>query len=166
MIFSLNLEMLRCFGRMASTWKEFSFFADMSLSCTVGSDYHRKRQGKAETVSPQAIANELKKEFHIQLQIKDRTDTYQVRYEDFCQNTELVEKVKRFVNSPISETGKTGQFNIKHPVRRKESRLHGNQITTKRVSRWQHEKNRELVQNAHRCFSLIPAYTEFWNYEE
>lgn len=155
-------------------WENYwQHFPDMKVILTgrdprdiyISTYYHRRRQGKEETVSPQAIANELKKEFRVQLQIDDRADCLQVRYEDLCQDTTIVDEVKDFVKSPISKTGRIGQFNVKHPIRWEETQVHGGQITAKCVSRWRNEDDTALVQDAKRCFRLMPAYVEFWKYK-
>lgn len=156
-------------------WKNYRrHFPDMKVILTgrdprdiyISTYYHRQRIGKVEPMSPHAITNELKREFRLQLQMKNMADILLVRYEDLCQDSSIIEKIKRFVHSPIKRTGKIGQFNLMHPHRRKEAQLHGGQITTKHVSRWRQEKNQQLVQEAQACFNLMQEYVEFWGYEQ
>lgn len=132
------------------------------------STYYRWRRGlprKRTSVTPDEIADELQKEFNLQLLILDATnDHITLRYEDLCMQPALINEVLAFVDSPIPTIGRIGAFTGRHPDRDDEYRLHGNQITAQRVQRWRRESNTERVEEAQRVFELMPEYTDFWDY--
>ena len=76
------------------------------------------------------------------------TDCLKIRYEDLCTNENLFDKILTFVESEIPAIGAIGSFNALNPKRQDEYELHGDQITDKRVNRWHHESDKNLVMEA------------------
>jgi hypothetical protein len=131
------------------------------------SNYHRFQRGLLKHKSshtPIEIANELSRGFAMQLQLRESTNAFPVRYEDLCLQPQLFAEIKRFVDSPIPTMGEVGQFTGKHPDRSYEQQLHGNHISAQSVSRWRKEQDASLLADAQSCFDQMPEYTAFWNY--
>lgn len=115
---------------------------------------------------PEAVADGLNDEFRQQLAMYESADCLKVRYEDFCAQPAVFERVKAFVGSAIGSVGEIGAFNAANPLRVGEYELHGNNITQRRIRRWKDEIDEKLLAEAQRAFDLMPEYCEFWQYEK
>lgn len=130
--------------------------------------YYRWEKGTggwAGPFTPKRVAADLNREFRAQLEMSLTTDTLRVRYEDLCTCKEVMETVKRFVGSSIPGIGAVGAFNALNPKRVDEYHLHGDDITTKRVGRWEQEFDNHLVASACETLELMRDYCEFWGYD-
>lgn len=131
--------------------------------------YHRQRQGlgtwKGE-YTPQRVAADLNAQFAFQLEMHAAGPTLRVRYEDFTADPGAIERVRRFIDSPIPATvpGEIGGFLARAPGRADEHALHGGSITTRRAGRWRDEPDAALRDQARMLFDLMPDYATFWNY--
>ncbi|OHB35309.1 MAG: hypothetical protein A3G70_02015 [Planctomycetes bacterium RIFCSPLOWO2_12_FULL_39_13] len=156
-------------------WRKYiQYFPEMKILLT-GRDprdiyislFYRVKSGKGNfsgTFCPGAVADDLNKEFQKQLEMHKETDCLKIRYEDLCTNENLFDKILTFVESEIPAIGDIGSFNALNPKRQDEYELHGDQITDKRVNRWHHESDKNLVMEAQKTFDLMPEYCEFWGY--
>jgi len=127
--------------------------------------YHQKTLQWHDPFTPQTVAQFLTTQFDMQLGLRGATDSFLVRYEDFCTDPSVFTNIKLFVNSPLSKTGDVGSFVATQPRRKSEHYIHGGQITMKRVERWKSETDSHLLADAHKLFDLMPQYCEFWKYE-
>lgn len=114
--------------------------------------------------TPAKVANFINREFSLQLSISQSTETMKVRYEDFCTQPEMINRVKSFIKSQIPNSGKVGAFVSRHRIRRSEWDLHGGKITQKSINRWREESDRRLLEQSHEFFNLLSDYSNFWGY--
>ena len=71
---------------------------------------------------------------------------------------EVLEQIKKFVESDVPEIGMIGQLSkFDHLV-------HGYQITGKRVYRWKNEPDKRLLAEAQEVFDNLKDYCKFWDY--
>lgn len=115
--------------------------------------------------TPNSAAEQLNAQFSRQLQMREKVDCLDVRYEDLCSDPKVVENILSFSDSPLTNAGAVGQFIHAHPKRRHEYRKHGAAISKQSVNRWQREQDGLLLKDAVKFASLMPVYTSFWNYE-
>lgn len=116
--------------------------------------------------NPELVAADLNTEFKRQLEIAETMDCLPVRYEDFCQDSQLFEQIKIFVNSPLPGGGGIGEFLSKGGQGgRLEHQLHGKRITARCVNRWQTETDPTLVREAEQVFELMTDYCRYWGYQ-
>ena len=131
--------------------------------------YYRVKSGKGNfpgTFCPDTVADDLNNEFQRQLEMQKETECLKIRYEDLCTDEKYFNKITTFVESEIPRIGAVGSFNALNPKRQDEYELHGNRITSKRVSRWHLESDKNLVNEAQPTFDLMPEYCEFWGYKK
>lgn len=131
--------------------------------------YHRVRQEKGTwqgPFGPQAVADDLLGEFRRQMEMIQRSKCLEVKYEDLCCDPGVIERVRLFVDSPMSHVGKIGGFSASNPQRREEFDLHADRITDKRVRRWASETDAALLEAANKTFALMGEYCEFWGYAD
>lgn len=158
-------------------WKKYiHYFSEMKILLT-GRDprdiyislFSRVKSGKGNfsgTFCPETVADDLNKEFQKQLEMHKETGCLKIRYEDLCTSGNLFDKILTFVESEIPVIGAIGSFNALNPKRQDEYELHGERISDKRVNRWHHELDNNLVLEAQKTFDLMPEYCEFWGYEK
>jgi len=115
--------------------------------------------------TPKSLANSLNKEFKKQLEMYKTMRCLTVRYEDFCSDITVMNDILLFSECKIDNHGDIGGFNKNNPQRENENKLHGGEITSKRVARWKNENDKEIIKSAEPVFSLMPEYTEFWEYD-
>lgn len=116
--------------------------------------------------TPEAVAEELLKQFDMQLKIRHVADCMLIRYEDLCTDPRTYDEIKRFVRSPIPEIGAIGKFNARHRKRADEFQIHGEEITAQRVNRWRSETDEAVLADAGVVFRHMAGYCEFWGYRE
>lgn len=119
---------------------------------------------KRRQVDPQLIAAELNAEFAMQRALMAETEHHCIRYEDFCTDETVLERVKQFVQTPAVAHGNVTQFLSHHADRTYEADKHGGQISHKSVGRWRRETDEALAAAAQATFDLMPDYTAFWGY--
>ena len=155
--------------------KVFRLFPDMKVILTARnpmdiyiSHYNRvlNDKGKFRDLEPKGVATHLNEQFQKQLEMFEAADCMKVRYEDFCTNPSVYNEVKSFVSSGIPQIGAVGSFNTGNPKRVEEYELHKDSITDKRVNRWQHEKDENILRDARKVFNLMAEYCKFWGYEK
>jgi hypothetical protein len=131
--------------------------------------YFRATSGKGSwsgPFTPERVSEHLNDEFARQLEVYDTGVCMKVRYEDLAADPDVVlQQAITFTDSPIPGVGPIGGFTGTAPGRSNEYELHGNRITSRRISRWQTEQDRGLVMEAERVFDLMPEYCDFWGYE-
>lgn len=139
---------------------------DIYISLYYRLEKERGRRWKGE-FSPETVAENLLLQFKHQVNMLNAADCMKVKYEDFCTDNQLLEKIKKFVKSPIpGGAGDIGGFLSANPKRQDESSVHGSAITDSRVRRWAQEQNQEIVTQAQKAFDLMPEYNKFWEYEK
>jgi hypothetical protein len=131
--------------------------------------FARKKTDKwkdGRILTPKVLCQALSKDFEMQKNMYTEYKAVKVRYENLCLDTkEVVEYMKKFVNSPIPDIGEVGGFLSNNPKRIGEYELHGNEITNNRVFRWKRETDKELVKKAHIFHELMEDYCNFWGYK-
>ena len=115
--------------------------------------------------TPERVAKNLMVEFAHQLDMAKEFDVMPIRYEDLCTQPDLVSRVLTFVDSDIQEIGELGGFLRSDARRVDEGKIHGGQITDKRVARWRQETG-ESAAEARQVFDLMHEYCEYWRYGE
>ena len=110
--------------------------------------------------TPQTVAENLDQDFKRQRAIVSALDCMKIRYEDFCTHYEIFEQIKAFLSSDIPDKGIIGGLAKKDY----NTRIHGQEITDRRVYRWQCETDRKVIEQAHEVFKLLKDYCEFWGY--
>lgn len=116
-------------------------------------------------LSPEVLYAALMKDFMMQKQMKLEYKAIKIRYEDFCLHTnDVMDIIKKHVNSPIPDVGKVGGFLSNNPKRFGEYEIHGDDITNNRVCRWKREENQKLVVQANKFYDLMKDYRNFWGY--
>ncbi len=115
--------------------------------------------------TPEGVVAELNREFQMQLAIAQVIDHLKVRYEDLCTTAEVISEVRDFVRSLLRSVPKIGQFNVRHPLREAEARLHEGRITARRVERWRKTPEPELVRQGQQVFDWMPEYRDYWGYQ-
>lgn len=131
--------------------------------------HHRVRQGKGTwrgALTPKAVAEDLLAEFQHQVDMAERTQSMRVKYEDLCVDPGVIERVRRFVESPLSDVGVIGGFSATNPHRREEYDLHADRITDQRVRRWASETDSALLRAANEVFARMGNYRDFWEYAD
>lgn len=114
--------------------------------------------------SPEAVADELGRQFGLQQALIEATDALTLRYEDLCRDPEVLARARAFVESPVTGSGTVGQFTAQNALRARESELHGADLTDSRVGRWRREADPDALDAAHRVFDRLGAYTTYWGY--
>lgn len=128
--------------------------------------YWRNRNKKIKPLSPKRIKL-LKTEIERQEEIFKSGKAIKIRYEDLCNNQEeIIDEIKKFINSPIPTIGKVGTLLSTLTKRKREYKQHGNKITASSTNKWKKEKNKELVRWANDYFDSIPEYCKFWGYDK
>jgi len=115
--------------------------------------------------TPESVAADLNREFAQQQEIRSSCDCLEVRYETFCTDPALFERIKSFCESPIPSIGDVGAFNRSNPKRGGEYELHRDEITGQRIERWRAEPDPALNAAARRMVELMPEYCAHWGYE-
>jgi hypothetical protein len=114
--------------------------------------------------TPGSLADDLNAQFDLQMDMRACVDHMMVRYDEFCLDPHVLRYVLSFVNSPIDEMGQIGRFLGSHHNRFHEHLLHGNEISNRRVNRWQKEKDEKLLSEAHEFATRMSAYNTTWGY--
>jgi hypothetical protein len=157
-------------------WRRYLYhFPDMKTLLTARdprdvylSVHQRRLEGKASwrgEFTPAALAAELDRQFHYQVEMFESTESLKVRYEDLCIDDAIYERVKAFIASPIPGTGVVGGHLAATPNRQNEMALHGGEVTTRRVNRFKDEPDEGLRKEAQLTLELMPEYCRFWGYE-
>lgn len=118
----------------------------------------------ADDTTPEIAATNLMRQFEHQRAMLDECQSMWITYDTLCSDPGAFDRVRTFVDSPLTTAGKAGRFNEKNPVRSSEAAIHGGAVTTKRVGRWQTESNPELRDKAQRVFELMRPYAEFFGF--
>ncbi|MEM1056855.1 MAG: hypothetical protein AAGI52_15130 [Bacteroidota bacterium] len=128
---------------------------------------HRVRVGKKgnDLPTPAAFAGELSRQFALQRALIEATGALAIRYEDLCQDSEVLPGVRAHVQSPVTGSGSVGQFTSAQSLRQSEAELHGDALTDRRVARWTREADPEALTAATEVFERLGAYTEYWGYD-
>lgn len=114
--------------------------------------------------TPEAFADEIARQFVLQRALIDASDALAIRYEDLCRDPGVLDRVREFVQSPVTGSGTVGQFTAQNALRARESELHGGDLTDSRVGRWRRETDADALADAQRVFDLLRDYTTYWGY--
>jgi hypothetical protein len=117
-----------------------------------------------EPFTPESLAADLNREFRLQVELMDTVEAFTVRYEDFCLDPQVYERLKAFVDSPLTGSGSIGLFNANNPRRQAEVEVHGSDVGAEQVARWQREADPALRDAAQATFDLMGEYAERWEY--
>lgn len=109
-------------------------------------------------LTPQSIAESLLRQFEFQRQMSDQAECLAVRYEDFCGDPGVLDRIKEFVGSDLPGVGMIGGLN------RHNAAVHAGVIATTSVRRWTREPDRSLRTQALRVHELLAEYNRFWDY--
>jgi hypothetical protein len=127
--------------------------------------YHKKIRVKGKPVfasgvpiSAETVADDINREFEYQLKIIDNCESILVRYEDFCEQKKLHQKILEFTNSASKGLGAMEKIN------RYSSELHGESITSTSVKRWKKEIDEKLIADMNELFARTDKYNHFWGY--
>ena len=112
------------------------------------------------------VAEKLNEEFRYQQEMAQLMPVLKIRYEDLCSEPGNFQRVLDFVESDITRIGPLGEFLNSDPNRVEESRIHGGEITDRRVARWKNEAEDELIDQAFQVFRQMPEYCDYWEYAE
>lgn len=115
--------------------------------------------------TPRSAAEQLNAQFSRQMHMREHVDCLEIRYEDLCSDSRVVENILSFCDSPLKIAGEVGQFIQAHPKRRHEYQKHGAIISKHSVNRWQRERDGSLLEDAHEFAALMPEYSTFWGYD-
>ena len=124
----------------------------------------KARERKAsllDRLAPELVADGLNAQAAFQLQMQQQVPAkcvLRMRYEDFCTDPRMYQRIKDFVESDIPETGMIGGLNPHN------ARVHGGTITATSVRRWQRESDATLRAAANQVLGLMPAFAESWEY--
>ena len=116
--------------------------------------------------SPTRVAAKLNEEFRYQQEMARLERVLNVRYEDLCLDPASFKKVLDFVESDITQIGPLGEFLQSDSKRVEEGKIHGGEITDRRVARWKNEDDPEIVEQALQVFRLMPEFCDYWEYAE
>jgi hypothetical protein len=146
-----------------------AMFPDMKVVVTVRdprdiylSLYHRRKELLTrnrlwfETAS---LVPYLKREWEAIRGLMDRHDHLVVRYEDLCEDPTTIERIRRFVDSPVEGGGLLGTS------RRRDLAKHGGDVATTRVRVYQHERDEVARHNAEFVLSELADYARRFGYE-
>jgi len=129
------------------------------------SRFMRGKSGWKGSFTPKTVSRHLNREFSYLCSMEQSVESMRVRYEDVCQDEELLTEVMKFARSPIPGIGAVGGFLSTNEKRRSEHDLHGYAITDRRVARWRQSKDDTLVEAAHDCMHRMEGYCESWGYQ-
>jgi hypothetical protein len=118
-----------------------------------------RRLGWKGPLTPERVAEDLQEDFRHQLAMARRTESLKVRYEDLCTEPSVLSSIRSFVGNSGSGVGMTGRLSRKDH----NHRIHANQISERRVNRWQ-DASPELLRLAQKTLNLMPEYRDFWGY--
>lgn len=81
-----------------------AFFVDSKARLAPG----RNPVNLDDPFCPETVAHDLRKEFKHQLEIFESTRCLKIRYEDFCMDRTVFDRIRAFVESGIPGIGKIG----------------------------------------------------------
>ena len=110
------------------------------------------------TFGPAAIAEDIEREFVRQRELIAATGALTVRYEDLCRDPAVLERIRRFVDSPVG-AGSIGAFETDEHV------LHDGRVSELRVNRWEREPDAGLLSQAAEVMRRLGSYCRYWGYD-
>ncbi|MCK4910302.1 MAG: hypothetical protein KAR83_01605, partial [Thermodesulfovibrionales bacterium] len=125
--------------------------------------YGKEVRLRGGELTPENVADDIMGEFHYQRDMINSamTSVMKVRYEDFCTDPAIFEKIKGFTESAIPGIGEfeSGTLNPKIKA------VHNGTVSNKSVRRWMNEEEGKILKDAQKVFDLMPEYSEFWGYD-
>ena len=74
--------------------------------------------------------------------------------------------MKEFIQSPMPKNivGKPGAFHAKIPRGQHEVEIHGHELTSKAVRRWETEEDKHVLELANQFYNMMSKYNKKWGY--
>lgn len=137
---------------------------DIYLSLIEMRSHYKDEGWRWRNLELSEMADILMKEFETQKEIASTVDVLIVKYEELCNNYDLLTNIKTYVESSIPVVGDIGIFNSKNPNRVYEYLKHTNKISLKSVNRWKTESDKKALENAYKFAELMSDYRKFFGY--